>query len=57
MSCAAEDIKRKVVSADPFQTPKRQEASAFDAFNGFFVLSQGEEKMFKRGVFVAPLSR
>ena len=41
MSCAAEDIKRKVVSADPFQTPKRQEASAFGAFNGFFVLPVG----------------
>ena len=41
MSCAAEDIKRKVVSADLFQTPKRQEASAFGAFNSFFVLPVG----------------
>ena len=41
MSCAAEDIKRKVVSAGLFQTPKRQEASAFGAFNSFFVLPIG----------------
>ena len=38
MSCAAEDIKRKVVSADLFQTPKRQEVPVFGAFNSFFVL-------------------
>ena len=41
MSCITEERKKKVVAADPFQTPERQEASALGAFNSFFVLPIG----------------
>ena len=41
MSCISEETKKKFLSVDPYQTPKRQEASALGLFNAYVVLPVG----------------